>query len=47
MWLGDSGATMTVDGVLVYAIDDAGLITSIRGHWEPDRAMATITSAAG
>jgi len=46
MWLGDSGATMTVDGVMVYAIDEDGLLTSIRGHWEPDRAMATITGVA-
>ena len=47
MWLGQSGSTMTVDGVMIYAINDDGLITSIRGHWEPDRAMATITSPAG
>lgn len=47
MWLGDGGATMTVDGVMIYTISDDGLITSIRGHWEPDRAMATITSPAG
>jgi ketosteroid isomerase-like protein len=45
MWLGDSGATMTVDGVMIYTIDDAGRLTSIRGHWEPGRAMATITSS--
>jgi hypothetical protein len=38
---------MTVDGVMVYMINDGGLITSIRGHWEPGRAMATITSPAG
>ena len=44
MWLGDSGATMTVEGVMIYTIGDDGLITSIRGHWEPDRAMATLTS---
>jgi steroid Delta-isomerase len=43
MWLGQSGATMTVDGVMIYTLDDDGLIRSIRGHWEPDRAMATIT----
>ena len=47
MWLGKAGTTMTVDGVMVYTINDGGLITSIRGHWEPDRAMATITGRAG
>jgi steroid delta-isomerase len=34
---------MTVDCVVVYTVDDSGLITSIRGYWEPDRAMATLT----
>ena len=43
MWLGDSGATITVDCVVIYTVDDSGRITSIRGHWEPDRAMATLT----
>lgn len=36
------GSTMTIDCVLIYTIDDQGLITSLRAHWEPDRAMATI-----
>lgn len=40
--LGD-GSVMTVDCVLIYTVDDDGLITSIRAHWEPDRAMATIS----
>lgn len=44
MGLGDSGATMTVDMVAVYTVDAAGKISSLRAHWEPDRAMATITS---
>jgi steroid delta-isomerase len=43
MWLGDDGMTMTVEGVMLYTVDDDGLLTSIRGYWEPDRAMATIT----
>lgn len=34
---------MTVDCVLVYTVGEDGLITSLRAHWEPDRAMATIT----
>ncbi|TDB94866.1 nuclear transport factor 2 family protein [Actinomadura sp. 7K534] len=37
------GSTMTIDCVLIYTVDEAGLITSLRAHWEPDRAMATIT----
>ena len=45
MWLGDSGATMLVDCVVIYTVGDDGLITSIRADWEPDRAMATITSS--
>ena len=43
MWLGDGGTTMTVDGVMVYTVDSAGRLTSIRGYWEPSRAMATLT----
>lgn len=42
MWLG-GGATMTVDCITIYTINDDGQITSIRAHWEPDRALATIT----
>ncbi|SNR29086.1 nuclear transport factor 2 family protein [Actinomadura mexicana] len=38
------GATMTIDCVLVYTVDGAGKITSLRAHWEPDRAMATLTT---
>jgi hypothetical protein len=41
--LDDEGTTMTVDCVTIYTVDDDGLITSLRAHWEPDRAMATIT----
>lgn len=37
------GMTMTVDCVIVYTVDDGGLITSIRAHWEPGRALATLT----
>ncbi|WP_418002810.1 nuclear transport factor 2 family protein [Mycobacterium sp. PDNC021] len=40
------GTAMTIDAVLVYTINDKGLITSLRAHWEPDRALATITPAA-
>jgi steroid delta-isomerase len=44
MWLGESGTAMTVEGVMVYTVDEFGLMTSIRGYWEPDRAIATIAS---
>ncbi|MFD0689992.1 nuclear transport factor 2 family protein [Actinomadura fibrosa] len=40
----DGGATMTIDCVTVYTVDESGLITSFRAHWEPDRAIATLTS---
>jgi hypothetical protein len=30
--------------VIIYTVDAGGLITSIRAHWEPDRAMATFTT---
>ncbi|MBA9004187.1 nuclear transport factor 2 family protein [Thermomonospora cellulosilytica] len=42
----DRGTTMTIDCVIVYTVDDDGLITSLRAHWEPDRAMATLSSPA-
>lgn len=44
MWLGEGGATMNVDMVAVYTVSEEGTITSIRAHWEPGRAMATITA---
>jgi steroid Delta-isomerase len=37
-------ATITVDCVVIYTVSDDGLITSIRAHWEPDRAIATLTT---
>jgi ketosteroid isomerase-like protein len=39
-----AAATMTVDCVVVYTVNDTGLITSLRGYWEPDRAIATLTA---
>lgn len=42
LWLGEDGTTMTVDAVMVYTVNDEGLLTSIRAHWEPDRALATL-----
>jgi steroid delta-isomerase len=37
------GSTMDIDCVLIYTVDDAGRIISLRAHWEPERALATIT----
>jgi hypothetical protein len=45
--LDDAGTTMTIDCVAIYTVDDDGLITSLRAHWEPDRAMATVTKPTG
>ncbi|RAY12616.1 nuclear transport factor 2 family protein [Actinomadura craniellae] len=39
----NGGGTMTVDCVIIYTVDDEGLITSLRAHWDPDRALATMT----
>ena len=40
------GSTMDIDCVLIYTVDEAGLITSLRAHWEPERAFATIAKPA-
>lgn len=37
------GSTMDIDCVLIYTVDEQGRIISLRAHWEPDRAMATIS----
>ena len=42
MTVDDAGHRMTVDCVVIYTVNDAGQITSIRAHWEPDRALATL-----
>ncbi len=39
----EDGTRVDTEGVFVYRVDEAGLITSMRAHWELDRAMATIT----
>ena len=39
------GTRVDTEGVFVYRVDEAGLITSMRAHWEFDRAMATVTKA--
>jgi ketosteroid isomerase-like protein len=35
------GGHATTDLIMVYVIDDAGLITSMKAFWEPDRTFAT------
>lgn len=35
------GTVIDTDLVTVYTVDENGLITSMRAHWEPQRAMAT------
>jgi steroid Delta-isomerase len=40
--LDDAGTTMRIECILIYTVDDQGLIKSLRAHWEPDRAMATV-----
>jgi ketosteroid isomerase-like protein len=39
----DDGTCVDTEGVFVYRVDGTGRITSIRAHWEFDRAMATAT----
>jgi steroid delta-isomerase len=38
----EDGTRVDTEGVFVYRVDEQGLITSMRAHWELDRAMATI-----
>ncbi|MGN6578294.1 MAG: nuclear transport factor 2 family protein [Nocardioides sp.] len=39
------GRIVETEGVFVYCVDAQGRITSMRGHWEYDRAMATTSVA--
>lgn len=39
----EDGTRVDTEGVFVYRVDESGRITSIRAHWELDRAMATAT----
>ena len=36
------GTTVDTDLVMVYTINDDGLVSSMRAYWEADRAMATM-----
>jgi ketosteroid isomerase-like protein len=40
------GSHATTDLIMVYVINDAGLITSMKAFWEPDRTMASFRPAA-
>ncbi len=42
----EDDSTMEIDCVVVYTVDESGLITSLRAHWEPEQALATITKPA-
>jgi len=35
------GGMVDTDLVMVYTVDDAGRVASMRAYWEPERAMAT------
>jgi len=35
------GTVVDTDLVMVYTINEDGLVQSMRAYWEPDRAMAT------
>jgi steroid Delta-isomerase len=39
------GGHATTELIMVYVVDDAGLVTSMKAFWEPDRTMATYTPA--
>jgi ketosteroid isomerase-like protein len=39
------GSHTTTDLIMVYEVNDAGLITSMKAFWEPDRSFASFRSA--
>jgi len=39
------GSHTTTDLIMVYVINDDGRVTSMKAFWEPDRTMASFTSA--
>lgn len=39
------GVTARTDGVFHYVVDDDGLVTNLRAHWEMDRMLATMQQA--
>lgn len=39
------GSSTHTDLIMVYVVNDEGLVTSMRAYWEPERTMATFTRA--
>jgi steroid delta-isomerase len=39
-----NGATISYDGVFVYAVDRAGAITTLRAYWDVERVLAAALS---
>lgn len=39
------GSHTTTELVMVYVVDDEGLVASMRAYWEPERTMASFTAA--
>jgi len=39
------GSHTTTDLIMVYVVDDAGQVLSMKAFWEPERTMATFTKA--
>jgi ketosteroid isomerase-like protein len=39
------GSHTTTDLIMVYVVDDAGLITSMKAFWEPERTFASFRAA--
>ncbi|GAB6987125.1 nuclear transport factor 2-like protein [Nocardioides pyridinolyticus] len=39
------GSHTTTELIMVYVVNDAGLVTSMKAYWEPDRTMASFTPA--
>lgn len=37
------GSHTTTELIMVYVVDDEGLVTSMKAFWEPERTMATFT----
>ena len=39
------GSFTVTDLIMVYVVNDAGLVTSMKAYWEPERTMASFTTA--
>jgi steroid delta-isomerase len=40
------GSHTTTELIMVYVVNDAGLVTSMKAYWEPERTMASFTAAS-